>query len=128
MRERLKIWCGVFMVVVVPLETLFLMTSLMVCAEHLCHRFGQMYTNRNSTAQWGEIKRESKVWVFELSYALRALPLSLPTDVAVEIRMSPVKHQSDRPQPRALKLRGAGGEGHDVLRGVGDLWDGHRRR
>ena len=77
MRERLKIWCGVFMVVVVPLETLFFITRLMVCAEQLCHRRGQTHTTRNSTAQWGEIKRESKVWVFELSYALRALPPSL---------------------------------------------------
>ena len=129
LRERPeRQWRGVFMVVVVPLETLFLMTSLMVCAEQLCHRCGQMYTNRNSTAQWGESKGESKVWVFRLSCGLRALPLSLPTDVAVEIRMSPAKHQIDRPQPRALKLRGAGGKGHDVLRGVGDLWNGHRRR
>ena len=128
MRERLNKWRGVFMVVVVPLETLFLITRLMVCAKQLCHRRGQTHTTRNSTAQWGEIKRESKVWVFELSYALRALPLSLPTDVAVEIRMSPAKHQIDRPQPRALKLRGAGGKRHDVLRGVGDVWDGHRRR
>ena len=77
MRERLKIWCGVFMVVVVPLETLFLITRLMVCVKHLCHRCGRMYTTRNYTAQWGEIKGESKVWVFELSYALRASPLSL---------------------------------------------------
>jgi hypothetical protein len=128
MRERLKIWCGVFMVVVVPLETLFLMTSLMVCAKQLCHRRGQTHTTRNHTAQWGESRGESNVWVFRLSCGLRALPLSLPTDVAVEIRMSPAKHQSDRPQPRALKLRGVGGKGHDVLRGVGDLWDGHRRR
>jgi hypothetical protein len=77
MRERLNKWRGVFMVVVVPLETLFLMTSLMVCAEHLCDRFGQMYTNRNSTAQWRESKGESNVWVFRLSCGLRALPLSL---------------------------------------------------
>ena len=51
------------MVVVVPLETLFLIKSLMVCAEHLCHQFGRMYTTRNCTTQWGEIEGESNVLV-----------------------------------------------------------------
>ena len=50
---------------------------LMVCAEHLCHRCGRMYTTRNSTAQWGESKGERNVLVFGLSCGLRALPLSL---------------------------------------------------
>ena len=66
------------MVVVVPLETLFLIKSLMVCAEHLCHRCGRMYTTRKIPRNGARSKEKAMFWwIFRLSCGLRALPLSL---------------------------------------------------